>query len=166
MNKERVLILDKQRINWKLKRMAYQVWEHNTDVQEITIIGIENGGMAVANSLGKILSEISGLSIKLVALKMNKKEPLKDLPEIGENLDGRSVVLVDDVANSGRTLLYALKPLLNYSPSRIMIAVLVDRKHKAFPITPDIVGHTVSTTLQEQIIVEHEGDDILAAYLE
>lgn len=166
MNKERVLILDKQRIDWKLKRMAYQVWEHNTDVHEITIIGIERAGMAVANSLGKLLNEISGLNIKLISLKMNKKEPLTDMPVIEENLDGKSIVLVDDVANSGRTLLYALKPLLNYSPSRIMIAVLVDRKHKSFPITPDIVGHAVSTTLQEQITVEHDGDDIMAAYLE
>ena len=97
---------------------------------------------------------------------MNKKQPLHDEIKINEDLSGRSVVLVDDVANSGKTLLYALKPLLAYELKKILIAVLVDRKHKSFPISPDIVGHTVATTLQEHIEVEHHNNDITAAYLQ
>jgi pyrimidine operon attenuation protein/uracil phosphoribosyltransferase len=75
-------------------------------------------------------------------------------------------LLVDDVANSGKTLLYAMKPLLEFSLKKILVAVLVDRKHKSFPISPDIVGHSIATTLQEQIIVESNGTKITGAYLQ
>ena len=74
--------------------------------------------------------------------------------------------LVDDVGNSGKTLLYALRPLMNYELKKIMIAVLVDRKHKSYPVTADIIGHSISTTLLEHIEVITEGDDITAAYLQ
>ena len=166
MNKERVLILDQQRIGRKLQRMAYQIWERNSHEKELILIGLEKGGMAVAGGLARALREISPLQVQVLPFRINKKHPLQDLPRITENLDGKSVVLVDDVANSGRTLLYALKPLLEYLPAAIMIAVLVDRTHKLFPITPDIVGHTVSTTLQEHIEVELDGEEIKAAYLQ
>lgn len=75
------------------------------------------------------------------------------------------MVLVDDVTNSGRTLLYAMRPLLDFNLKKIMIAVLVDRKHKSFPVSPDIVGHSIATTLQEHIEVECKGEEIMAAYL-
>jgi pyrimidine operon attenuation protein/uracil phosphoribosyltransferase len=166
MNKERVLILDKERIGRKLKRMAYQIWERNSRERELMLIGIEHGGVAVANGLARALREISPLRVQVLPFRINKKDPLQDLPRVSENLDGRSVVLVDDVANSGRTLLYALRSLLEYLPASISVAVLVDRTHKRFPITPDIVGYNVSTTLQEHIEVELEGDEIKAAYLQ
>ncbi len=165
MSKEKILILDQNRINWKLRRMAYQIWERNSDWDEIMLIGIEQAGVCLASALASVLREISPLRVKLTSMKINKRDPLQDLPELTEELNGKSVVLVDDVANSGRTLLYALKPILSYAPERIMIAVLVDRTHKAFPITPDIVGHSVSTTLQDHIEVVHDSDTIQAVYL-
>lgn len=166
MNKQKVLILDQQQINWKVRRMAYQIWERNSDREEVMLIGIEKAGVCLASVLAGILTEISPLRVRLISLKIKKKHPLEGLPAFQENLDGVSVVLVDDVANSGKTLLYALKPLLDYSPDRIMIAVLVDRTHKAFPITPDIVGHSVSTTLQDHIEVVHDENTIQAVYLQ
>jgi len=99
-------------------------------------------------------------------LKLNKKQPLNGEINLPENCSSTSVVLVDDVANSGKTLLYALKPLLEVELKRIMIAVLVDRRHKSYPITPDIVGHSISTTLHEHIEVETDGNNITAAYLQ
>ncbi len=166
MNKQKVLILDQQRINWKLRRMAYQIWERNSDRDELILIGIEKAGVCLAAGLSEILQEISPLRIRTVSLRVNKKQPLKDMPVFAENLNGRSVVLIDDVANSGKTLLYALKPLLGHAPDRIMIAVLVDRTHKSFPITPDIIGHSVSTTLQDHIEVVHDEHTIQAVYLQ
>jgi len=166
MEKERILILDKERIDRKLQRMAYQLWEYNSNEQAVTLVGIEGSGIAVAKNLADRLKVISPLNVEVIAIKMNKKHPLKNEINIEEDLNGKSVVLVDDVANSGKTLLYALKPLLVYELKKILITVLVDRKHKAFPISPDIVGHTVATTLQEHIEVEHTNNDITAAYLQ
>ncbi|MEZ5016422.1 MAG: phosphoribosyltransferase family protein [Flavipsychrobacter sp.] len=166
MKKKQVLILDKERINWKMQRMAYQVWENFSNEQEVTLLGIEGSGATVARSLARRLEEISPIKVRVIIVKMNKKEPLAEEIVIGEDLSEKAVILVDDVANSGRTLLYALRPLLNYKLKKVFIAVLVDRKHKSFPITPDIVGHTVATTLQEHIEVETDGDYITAAYLQ
>lgn len=166
MKKKQVLILDKERINWKMQRMAYQIWENFSNEKEVILLGIEGSGATVARSLARRLGEISPIEVKVIIIKMNKKEPLAEEIVIGEDLSDKAVVLVDDVANSGRTLLYALRPLLNYTLKKVFITVLVDRKHKSFPITPDIVGHTVATTLQEHIEVETDGDYITAAYLQ
>lgn len=166
MKSNRILILDRQRIGWKLQRMAFQIWEHNSSEQEVTLVGIEHAGAALARDLGERLRQISPLRVNILSLKMNKKDPLSAPIHIAGDLNKKSIVLVDDVANSGKTLLYALRPILDYNPTRIMIAVLVDREHKAFPITPDIIGHTIATTLQENIVVELDGDIVHAAYLE
>jgi len=166
MEKERILILDRQQIDRKLQRMAYEIWEHNSNEQGIVLIGIESGGVAVAKSLAARLKKISPLTVDMLSLKLNKKQPLKDVIQVNADLSGKSVVLADDVANSGKTLLYALKPLLDQEPAKIMVAVLVDRKHKSFPVTPDIVGHSISTTLQEHIVVECQADGSMEAFLE
>ena len=166
MKPNRILILDRQRINWKLQRMAFQIWEHNSDAKKITLIGIENGGATVAASLGARLRSISPMEVNVRTLRMDKKNPLENPATFSEDLNGQHVVLVDDVANSGKTLLYALRPLLDFKPAKIMIAVLVDRKHKTFPVTPDIIGHSLATTLQENIVVSIDGDIVDAAYIE
>ncbi len=166
MNKERILILGKERIGWKLQRMAYEIWEHNSHETRIVLAGIQGSGLAVANALAEKLRSISSLQVEVLPLKMNKRQLIGEDIKIDENLSGCSVVLVDDVANSGKTLLYALRPLLEFELKKVMIAVLVDRKHKSFPISPDIVGHSVATTLQEHIEVETHNGEIIAAYLQ
>ncbi len=166
MDKQRILILDKESIDRKLQRMAYELWECNSNETAITLIGIDGSGLAVAKSLGTRLQAISPLKVTVLSMKLNKRKPLSEEIKVDEDLSARTVVLVDDVANSGKTLLYALKPVLDYEPKQVMIAVLVDRKHKSFPVSPDIVGHTVATTMQEHIEVETKGDEIIAAYLQ
>ena len=146
--------------------MAYEVWEHNSNEENITFVGIQGSGLALAKSLAKKLEEISPLKVDVISIKLNKKQPLKDSISIDQDLSKRSIVLVDDVANSGKTLLYALKPLLDFEVKKIMVAVLVDRKHKSYPVSPDIVGHSIATTLHEHIEVETSGDEITAAYLQ
>jgi pyrimidine operon attenuation protein/uracil phosphoribosyltransferase len=166
MNKKKVLILDKERIGYKLRRMAYEIWERNSDEPQITLIGIEQGGKILADNLTRILKEISPLKIETISVSINKKNPLNHALDVEANLSGRAVVLVDDVINSGKTIMYSLHALLSYDLKKVMVAVLVDRKHKSFPIASDIVGHTVATTLQEHIEVETDGTEITAVYLE
>lgn len=166
MKEKRILILDKQRIAFKMRRMAFEIWERNCDEKEIVVIGIDGSGKVVADNLVEILREISPLKIKTITLTINKKSPLDFAYEGTENLTGKAVVLVDDVANSGKTLMYSLNCLLAYNLKKVMVAVLVDRKHKSFPIAADIVGHTVATTIQDHIDVETSGKKVKAVYLE
>lgn len=166
MTKKKVLVLDKERIAYKVKRMAYEIWEHNSNRKEIILLGIEKGGSILAENLAGILKEISPLDIRIISMKVDKKNPVDSTPQLKENLDGRTVVMVDDVVNSGKTIFYALKALLPYNLKKLSIAVLVDRKHKSFPIAPDIIGHSIATTLQEHIEVETKGEDIVGVYLE
>ncbi len=166
MKEKRILLLDKQRIAFKLRRMAFEIWERNCDEKEIVVIGIDGSGKVVADNLVEILREISPLKIKTITLTINKKSPLDFAYEGTENLTGKTVVLVDDVANSGKTLMYSLNCLLAYNLKKVMVAVLVDRNHKSFPIAADIVGHTVATTIQDHIDVETSGKKVKAVYLE
>lgn len=164
MNK--VQILTPQQIGHKLKRMAYEIWERNSEEKEIVIIGIERGGAVVAKNIVKVLEDISNLKINYFPLFINKDKVAENVGKLPGSLNGKIVLLIDDVANSGKTLLYALKPVLENEPRKIQIAVLVDRKHKNFPLSPDIVGHTVSTTLQEHIKVTFDGNELTGAFLE
>jgi len=161
----RVLILDAQRIERKLLRMAWQIWEHNSSRSSLTLIGIAGSGEAIAEKLAAHLRDISPLAVTVLKLELSKKDPVHAPITVSGAIKDKSIVLVDDVANSGRTLLYALRPVLDAAPQQILISVLVNRKHKSFPVSPDIIGHQVATTLQENITVSFE-DGKMAAYLE
>lgn len=164
--KKRILILDKERIAFKLRRMAYEIWEHNSNEDEIILVGVEHGGKIVADNLIEILAEICPIRARAISVSINKKKPLNHALDFDENLNGRTVVLVDDVINSGKTIMYSLHAILSYDLKKVLVAALVDRKHKSFPIASDIVGHTIATTLQEHIEVETRGNVINAVYLE
>ena len=129
MKKKQVLILDKETIAHKLRRMAYEIWERNSDERELVLVGIEKGGKILADNLTTILREISPLEIHCLSISINKKKPLNHAIEVEENLEGRCVILVDDVINSGKTMLYSLHAILSYDLKKLMVAVLVDRKH-------------------------------------
>ncbi len=163
----KVSILSAVQIELKIKRMAYEIWEQNSDSKEIILIGIKEVGFIVAQKIKDILQEISPLKTILLPLNVDKKSPLKNKDlKIDLDLNKKVIILIDDVANSGKTLMYALKPILDYVPKKIQIAILVDRKHKSYPIKPDIIGHSVSTTLQEHIIVSNEEGNLTGAHLE
>lgn len=166
MKKKQVLILDKERISYKLRRMAYEIWEHNSDEKEITLIGVEKGGKILADNLSALLKEISPLKVYTTSVNINKKNPLNHALDFEMNLSGKTVVLCDDVVNSGKTIMYSLNAILSFDLKKAMVAVLVDRKHKSFPVASDIVGHTIATTLQDHIEVETKGKEIIAVYLE
>jgi len=161
-----IQILNELQIAHKIKRMAYEIWEKNATETDIYIFGLEEGGAVVAQNLSRHLKTISSLSIHEYALRFDKKRLMLPEDNIPPDIHNQAVVLVDDVANSGKTLLYALMPFLEFHPRKIELVVLVDRKHKNYPINADIVGHTLSTTLQDNIRVTFEKGKLTGAFLE
>jgi pyrimidine operon attenuation protein / uracil phosphoribosyltransferase len=168
METARTKIMSTTTIAQKLERIAYQVYENNFDEKEIVLIGISGNGEEVCNRLLKILKSICEIKITAGIIKIDKKNPHNNTISTSIELnyiEGKSVVLVDDVLNSGITLMYATRYLLNVRLSQLITVVLVDRRHRKFPIKADFVGITLSTTIQENISVEFsEKED--AIYLE
>lgn len=157
---KRVPILSEWDIEQKVKRISYEILENNYDEDEIFIIGIKPDGHEFAKLIHKYLSSITQIKIHLNAIKLNKEAPTDDDLEYDfkpKSLNNKPVILVDDVANTGRTFCYALRPMLKFLPKSIQIAVLVDRKHKSFPICADYVGLSLSTTLKEHVTVDLKG---------
>lgn len=163
----KTLILDHKQIQQKINRLAYQIYEANYQEQEVIIAGIEPNGAVLAERLGAKLAEISGIKVGQAKLKVNKDNPLQSeltCETGGCEFTGKSIVLADDVLNSGRTMIYGVKYFLEYPIRQLHTVVLVDRDHKRFPIRADYVGLALSTNLQEHVSVElNEGSD--AVYL-
>ncbi|GAC1424804.1 MAG: phosphoribosyltransferase domain-containing protein [Flavisolibacter sp.] len=145
--------------------MALQVAEQNIDEKELIVAGIEGNGQLVAQCLIDEIQKIVQTKTTLITLCINKKSPGEAHLSEPVSCNNKVIILVDDVANTGRTLLYALKPLLNSLPKKIQTLVLVERSHKMFPIQTDYSGLSISTTLQEHIQVDSVGNILTAAWL-
>lgn len=156
-------LLDHQQIASKVTRLAMEILERNTEEDELYVIGINDRGMELARRLVDGLRTISTSPMHLRQLRINPRTPLTPGPELeGElsDLTGKAVLVVDDVANTGRTLFYALKPLQEILPAKIEVAVLVDRKHKSWPIYVTYRGMNLSTTLGDNILVNFGKEDV------
>lgn len=150
-------ILGAVQISQKLNRMAYEVYEKNYTSKELLLVGIDGNGFKVAERLGEILKKISPLQIKICKIKLDKENPWSAKPETDfseKDYNNKTVVLVDDVLNSGKTLMYAVKLFLDKPVKRLNILVLVDRSHTRYPVKADFVGLSLSTTLQEHITAD------------
>ena len=158
-------ILNRQAIDQKMKRIALEVAEQNLDETELIIAGINGNGEIVAKKLATELLKIHSFKIQSTTIQLNKKNPLQVTLAHSLELDNKSIIIVDDVANTGRIMLYALKPFLQFYPKKIQTLVLVERSHKLFPIQNDYTGLSITTTLQEHIAVETAQDEITGAWL-
>jgi len=161
-------ILEAAQISQKLNRMAYEIYETNFKEKEIFIAGIDGNGYKVAERIGTILEAISPLKVTLGKIVMNKENPLSVEPKLNfteKEFKNKPVVVVDDVLNSGRTLIYAVKLFLDKPVKRINTLVLVDRSHTRYPIKADFVGLSLSTTLQERIDTDFSKKGKEAVYL-
>ncbi len=165
MSMETNIILNKETIDRKMRRMALEIAERNTGESELIIAGIAGNGEAVAKKLSSILSALTGLSCQLVTVRLNKKDPKDAALDPRIDFTGRTVVLVDDVSDSGKTMLYAMRPFLEGYPGSLQTLVLVERSHKVFPVQTDYTGLSISTTLQEHIYVEVERGELERACL-
>ncbi|SRR5690606_15212814 len=161
-------ILTHQQIQHIVKRIAYQIYESNVDEKEIVVAGIKGGGLSFAEKIVAILKKITDAKIVLCRMDMDKKNPLKSgvTTSIAEaDYKDRSIVLVDDVLNSGTTLIYGTHHFLKTPIKQLKTAVLVNRNHKKFPIKADFKGISLSTSLNEHIKVEFRSKND-AVYLE
>ena len=158
-------ILSKEVVEKKLRRMAFEILENNIDEKEIILAGIRESGSVVAKVIQQRLGEISSIKTELITITLDKKEPTDVSLSRSIDLNGKVIILIDDVSNSGKTLLYALKPFIEFHPKKIQTLVLVERTHTSFPVRPDYVGLSIATTLQEHIFVEVKGTEVIGAYL-
>ena len=162
MNKSAGLILNNSEINHKIKRIAYQIYESNVDEDHIILAGIADKGFELAKKLQQEIHEISQIKVTLCEVHVNKKNPLQEIKtSLGSEIyRGMSVVLVDDVLNSGTTLIYGVRHFLDVPLKQFRTAVLVDRSHKKYPVKADFKGISLSTSLNETVQVQFsEGDD-------
>lgn len=149
----------------KLQRMAYEILENNPEEKHLILAGIRENGYVVAQALAEILRRISDKSVELIGIKVDKSTHADIRLDSPVDFTGKVVILTDDVTNSGKTLTYALKPVLSFFPKTIQTLVMVERSHKRFPIHPDYVGLSLSTFLHEHIFVEVEGGRVTGAYV-
>ena len=156
-------ILSKEVAEKKLRRMALEVAERNYGELQLVLVGIKNNGSLIAEKIAAHLKEIFSGEVIVVSLLIDKKMPGAITLQPAIDVSNKVVLLIDDVANSGRVMLYALQPLLQQFPKKIQTLALVERTHKSFPIALDYVGVSFSTTLDEHISVEVESGQLLGA---
>ena len=155
MSEKKVLILNQKQIQQKIERIAYQILEDNLEEKELVLAGILNRGFTVAQRLKKVLEKISSINVTLMSIELDKDshhlQASANVPLT--KVENQAVILVDDVLNSGRTLVYGLGYFLNIPLKKIRTVVLVDRSHRRFPVAPDYTGLQLATVLKEHVLV-------------
>ena len=169
MSAQRDLVMTHDNVVRKLDRMARELLEVHYQESTLVLIGVDGQGLEVASALARRLRELSSIDIVEGCLSMDKNAPLDhevqcDMSE--DRLQGAIVFLIDDVLNSGRTLIHGVQHLLMGRPREIHTAVLVDRKHRSFPIRADFCGLTLSTQLTEHIVVDLSDTNNAAVHIE
>ena len=160
-------ILTNSQIKRKIKRISLQIIESNVEEKEVVLAGIEQNGFLLAKELNKMITEFSNLNIKLCSLKIDKKNPLNNISTSlnSSEYKNKSIVVVDDVLNSGSTLMYAVKHFLDTELRQLKTAVLVDRNHKKYPIKADFKGVSLSTSIQNHVKVQFDKNSLEAFLL-
>mgnify|MGYP003644294295 CR=1 FL=1 len=154
-------VLNHQQIKKKITRMAYEIYERNLNSKAVVFAGISGMGETLADLLATELKLISPLTIEQTEIILDKAHIATEAMKLSHEIDlqGKTLILVDDVLNTGKTLVYAMKPFLDEELYKMEIAVLVNRSHGLFPIRPDYTGFELSTTFNEHIKVDFSGDN-------
>lgn len=168
MKSETTIILDGVGVKRALTRIAHEILEKNKGINDLALVGIWTGGVYLARELSLRLEEIEGEKIPVGALDITPhRDDIKgkaerkavEKTEITFPIEGKKVVLVDDVLFTGRTIRAAMDALIDHGrPGSIQLAVLIDRGHRELPIRADFVGRNVPTSLKESIIVNFDAD--------
>ena len=156
MSETKTLVLSHKQILQKITRIAYEIYERNVAEEGVVFAGIEGMGNQLAQLLAASLKQISPLNVEQLEVKLDKNAITQGPVQLSKqiNLENKCLIIVDDVLNTGKTLAYALKPFLEVPLKKMEIAVLVNRSHKLFPVTPDYTGYELSTTLNDHIEVD------------
>ena len=162
--KKRKVVMDAEGIERSLTRVAYQILEKNKGVEDLVLVGIQKGGVLLAERLGRKISAIEGVPIPVGKLDITlyRDDIMKSgkQREIGKtdipfSLNGKKVVLVDDVLFTGRTIRAAMDALIDFGrPTLIQLAVLIDRGHREIPIRADFVGKNLPSSQSEEVLVK------------
>lgn len=152
-------VLNHKQVGQKITRMAFEIYERNVNSAGVIFAGITGMGMSMAKLLAEELKQISPIKVEVVEVLLNKNAVSKSDVELSHEVEliNKTVILVDDVLNTGKTLVYAMKPFLDQEILKMEIAVLVNRSHGLFPLRPDYTGYELSTTLNEHIRVDVSG---------
>ena len=156
MTSTKTRVLNDSQVRQKIRRMAFEIYENNFSEKSVVLAGIDGQGYSLAREIGKELTSISPLKVIPVRVLMNKQTPQDGEVTLDvefDTLKKKSVILVDDVLNTGRTLAYGIKPFLSVEVKKIEVAVLINRSHPQFPIHPQYTGYELSTTLNEHVTV-------------
>lgn len=149
-------VLNHKQVGQKITRMAFEIYERNLHSQGVVFAGISGMGTFLSHLLAKELRTISPIQVEEVEILLDKKNISTSEVQLSRNLDftGKTIILVDDVLNTGKTLVYAMKPFIDQEIQKMEIAVLVNRSHGLFPVRPDYTGYELATTLSEHIRVD------------
>ncbi len=168
MTKTNTLILDDKKVFQKIKRIAYEIYEKNYQEKKLIIAGIPETGYLLAEYIMKELEAISPFELHLIKVNVNKAHPSQDEVTIDcdiKLLKKTTLILVDDVLNTGRTFLYGLKPIIDADVKKVQTVALIDRGHSLFPISSDFTGYELSTTLKEHVeVVLKKGKEAVYLY--
>lgn len=158
------IILNKSKIDKIVKRLAYQILESNLNSKEIVLIGVYQNGYFLAQRIFEELKNISKKKIDIFFIKINKKNPLENLifECKKESLKNKSIVLIDDVLNTGKTLIYCIKSLLDVELCSFKTVVLIDRNHKKYPVKVDFKGISLSTSIADHVELILDDNDTYA----
>lgn len=163
----RKIIMGEEAAQQKLHRMALEIAEKlSGDDAQIVFIGVQNSGEVIAATVASFLKEYMQNEVKVISVMLDKDVPEEVKLSENINLDDKNIIIVDDVCNRGQTLLYALKPLLEFHPRRIQTLVMVERMYKNFPVKPDYVGLSIATTAQDFVRVETKDGKVIGAFVE
>lgn len=156
MQEVKDLILDKNQIHQKVKRIAFEILENNITEKELIIAGIPSEGYKLAKMLVEELSKITPFKLTLVKINLDKKGKLNSKVELdidANDASGKTVIIVDDVLHTGKTFILGMKPFLEVDVKKIQVAVLINRSYAVFPVSANYTGYELSTTLNEHIRV-------------
>lgn len=161
------IILSHIQINHIIKRIAYQVYETFIDEDTIIIAGIASNGYILATKIAKEIEKISDIKVNLCEVKIDKHNPNSEITTSisSDEYKNKGIILVDDVLNSGTTLIYGVKHFLDVPTKKFKTVVLVDRNHKKYPVKADFKGISLSTSSKEHVTVVFDKDNSYA-YLE
>jgi pyrimidine operon attenuation protein/uracil phosphoribosyltransferase len=157
---EATLLLNHEQIQQKINRMAYQLFENNYSESEIVLAGIEQRGFVLAQRIQLALSNFSKQKVTLLSIEVEKDSPYQTFQQkeiAREIFENKVVIVIDDVLNSGKTLIYGVNQFLHAPVKKISTLVLIDRNHKRFPVNADYVGLSLATTLKQNIKVVFSG---------
>lgn len=148
------LLLNAEQVELKIQRLSNEIAERYYDVKYLYLFGIEGQGYKLAERINKELKQYLNNEIILNRLFINKQDPIGSIridEKLLASIENRDVLIIDDVLNSGKTLFYALQPFIQINLNSLRVLVLVNRSHQKFPVYPDFVGLTLSTTYQNHI---------------